>query len=296
MRDNVSIKGAREHNLKNIDLELPRNKLIVITGLSGSGKSTLAFDTIYAEGQRRYVESLSAYARQFLGLMDKPDVDSIEALSPAISIEQKSTSKNPRSTVGTVTEIYDYLRLLFARIGVHHCPKCGSSIHPQSAENITSLIMAEKNRSLVFLAPIIRGMKGTHEQIFDDLKKEGYTKIRVDQKIYETDHIKDEVKLVRYEKHWIEAVIDTVTICDEERSRIAEAVESALKTGKGTMVVIDASNSDAGEKKELQRFEGETMHSTFGACPNHPEIVFESLNHACLASTHPLAHAQFATV
>ena len=277
MRDNISIKGARQHNLKNIDLELPRNKLIVITGLSGSGKSTLAFDTIYAEGQRRYVESLSAYARQFLGLMDKPDVDSIEGLSPAISIEQKSTSKNPRSTVGTVTEIYDYLRLLFARIGTHHCPKCGSSIHPQSPENITSLIMSDKGKTLVFLAPIIRGMKGTHEQIFDDLKKEGYTKIRVDQKIYETDQIKEELKLVRYEKHWIEAVIDTVAISDEERSRIAEAVEGALKTGKGTMIVIDTTDSDADKKKELERFEGETMYSTFGACPNHPEIVFESL-------------------
>jgi len=277
MRDNISVKGAREHNLKNIDLELPRNKLIVITGLSGSGKSTLAFDTIYAEGQRRYVESLSAYARQFLGLMDKPDVDSIEGLSPAISIEQKSTSKNPRSTVGTVTEIYDYLRLLFARIGTHHCPKCGSSIHPQSPENITSLIMAEKNKTLVFLAPIIRGMKGTHESIFDNLKKEGYTKIRVDQKIYETEHVKEEVKLVRYEKHWIEAVIDTVTIQDDERSRIAEAVEGALKTGKGTLIIIDATNTDADKKKELERFEGEVMYSTFGACPNHPEIVFESL-------------------
>ncbi len=277
MRDSISIKGAREHNLKNIDLELPRNKLIVITGLSGSGKSTLAFDTIYAEGQRRYVESLSAYARQFLGLMDKPDVDSIEGLSPAISIEQKSTSKNPRSTVGTVTEIYDYLRLLFARIGVHHCPKCGSSIHPQSAENITSLIMNCKGKNLVFLSPIIRGMKGTHEQVFDDLKKDGYTKIRVDQKIYETEHVKEEVKLVRYEKHWIEAVIDTVVISDEERSRIAEAVESALKKGKGTMIVIDASDSDADKRRELERFEGETMYSTFGACPNHPEIVFESL-------------------
>ncbi len=277
MRDNISIRGAREHNLKNFDLELPRNKLIVVTGLSGSGKSTLAFDTIYAEGQRRYVESLSAYARQFLGLMDKPDVDSIDGLSPAISIEQKSTSKNPRSTVGTVTEIYDYLRLLFARIGTHHCPKCGSPIHPQSAENIASLIMAEKGKTLIFLAPIIRGMKGTHESVFDDLKKEGYTKIRVDQKIYETDHIKEEVKLVRYEKHWIEAVIDTVEISDDERSRIAEAVEAALKTGKGTMVVIDAANTNADEKRELERFEGETMYSTFGACPNHPEIVFESL-------------------
>ncbi|MFA7397786.1 MAG: excinuclease ABC subunit UvrA [Candidatus Bathyarchaeia archaeon] len=277
MRNNISIKGARQHNLKNIDLELPRNKLIVITGLSGSGKSTLAFDTIYAEGQRRYVESLSAYARQFLGLMDKPDVDSIDGLSPAISIEQKSTSKNPRSTVGTVTEIYDYLRLIFARIGTHHCPKCGSSIHPQSPENIASLIMGEKDKTLVFLAPIIRGMKGTHEQVLEDLKKDGYTKIRVDGKIYESDTVREEIKLVRYEKHWIEAVIDTITISDEERSRLAEAVEAALKTGKGTMIVIDAANQDTSQKKELESFEGATMYSTFGACPNHPEIMFEAL-------------------
>jgi excinuclease ABC subunit A len=277
MRDSISVRGAREHNLKNIDVDLPRNKLIVITGLSGSGKSTLAFDTIYAEGQRRYVESLSAYARQFLGLMDKPDVDSIDGLSPAISIEQKSTSKNPRSTVGTVTEIYDYLRLLFARIGTHHCPKCGSSIKPQSAENITTLIMAEKGKTLVFLAPVIRGMKGTHEQVFDDLKKQGFTKIRTDQKIYDSDAIKEEVKLVRYEKHWIEAVIDTVKIGDEDRSRIAEAVEQALLNGKGTLIVIDAADAGAEKRKELERFEGETLYSTFGACPNHPEIVFESL-------------------
>ncbi len=277
MRDNILIKGAREHNLKNVDVELPRNKLIVITGLSGSGKSTLAFDTIYAEGQRRYVESLSAYARQFLGLMDKPDVDSIEGLSPAISIEQRSTSKNPRSTVGTVTEIYDYLRLLYARIGTHHCPKCGNSIRPQSAENITSLIMSEKEKTLVFLAPIIRGIKGTHEQVFDDLKKQGYTKIRVDQKIYDSDAIKEELKLLRYEKHWIEAVIDTVKICEEERSRAAEAVEQALLVGKGTMILVDAEKADAGKRKELERFEEETMFSTFGSCPNHPEIVFESL-------------------
>jgi excinuclease ABC subunit A len=277
MKDTISIRGAREHNLKNIDVDLPRNQLIVITGLSGSGKSTLAFDTIYAEGQRRYVESLSAYARQFLGLMDKPDLDSIDGLSPAISIEQKSTSKNPRSTVGTVTEIYDYLRLLFARIGTHHCPKCGSSIKPQSPENIASLVMAEKGKTLVFLAPVIRGMKGTHEQVFDDLKKQGFTKIRVDQKIYDSDNIKEEVKMVRYEKHWIEAVIDTIRICDEERSRIVEAVEQALQNGKGTMIAIDTANEGAEEKRELERFTGETVYSTFGACPNHPEIVFESL-------------------
>jgi excinuclease ABC subunit A len=277
MRDSIWVKGAREHNLKNIDVELPRDKLIVITGLSGSGKSTLAFDTIYAEGQRRYVESLSAYARQFLGLMNKPDVDWIEGLSPAISIEQKSTSKNPRSTVGTVTEIYDYLRLLYARIGIHHCPKCGSLIRPQSPENIANLILSESGKTFVFLAPVIRGKKGTHEQVFDDLKKEGFTRIRVDQKIFDSDTIKDDVKLIRYEKHWIEAVIDTIEVCDEERSRITEAVEQALHIGKGTMIVIDAEDTDADKKRELERFENETIYSTFGACPNHPEIVFERL-------------------
>jgi len=279
MRDSIFVKGAREHNLKNIDVELPRNKLIVITGLSGSGKSTLAFDTIYAEGQRRYVESLSAYARQFIGLMDKPDVDSIEGLSPAISIEQKTTNKNPRSTVGTVTEIYDYLRLLYARIGTHHCPKCNSSIRPQSAENITSLVMETKGQTLVFLAPILRGQKGTHEQVLDDLKKQGFSKIRVDQKIYSSDTVRSEVKLARYEKHWIEAVIDTVKIEDEERSRIAEAVEQALMVGKGRMTIISSKQGaqEKEKKKELDRFADETSYSTFGACPNHPEVVFEAL-------------------
>ena len=276
MRDSIMVKGAREHNLKNIDVELPRNKFIVITGLSGSGKSTLAFDTIYAEGQRRYVESLSAYARQFLGLMDKPDVDSIEGLSPAISIEQKTTNKNPRSTVGTVTEVYDYLRLLYARIGTHHCPKCNSSIRPQSAENITGLVMAAKGKTIIFLAPIIRGQKGTHEQVIDELRKQGFTKIRIDQKTYSSDTVRHEAKLAKYEKHWIEAVIDTVKIEDEERSRIAEAVEQALLVGKGRMIVIGNRASKVA-KKELDRFSDETIYSTFGACPNHPEIVFESL-------------------
>jgi excinuclease ABC subunit A len=277
MFDSISVKGAREHNLKNIDVVLPRNKFIVITGISGSGKSTLAFDTIYAEGQRRYVESLSAYARQFLGLMDKPDVDSIEGLSPAISIEQKSTSKNPRSTVGTVTEIYDYLRLLYARIGTHYCPRCGSLIRPQSPENISNLLMSEKDQLITILAPTIRGIKGTHEQVLNDLKKQGFTRIRVDQKIYDSDSITDEVKLERYEKHWIEAVIDTVRVEEEERSRIAEAVELALQIGKGTLIVIKGEEDAFKKRSELERFEGENVFSTFGACPNHPEIVFESL-------------------
>ena len=276
MRDSIFVRGARAHNLKNISVELPRNKFIVITGISGSGKSTLAFDTIYAEGQRRYVESLSAYARQFIGLMDKPDVDSIEGLSPAISIEQKTTNKNPRSTVGTVTEIYDYLRLLYAKIGVHHCPKCNSPIKPQTAENITSLIMALKGQSLVFLAPVVRGQKGTHEQVIDELRKQGFTKIRVDQRIYQSDTVLGEVKLARYEKHWVEAVIDTVKVAEEDRSRISEAVEQALLVGKGRMTVI-GSKEGAGQRRELDRFAEEISYSTFGACPNHPEVIFEAL-------------------
>lgn len=282
MNDSIIIKGAREHNLKNISVEIPRNKFVVITGLSGSGKSTLAFDTIYAEGQRRYVESLSAYARQFLGIMKKPDVDSIEGLSPAISIEQKTTSKNPRSTVGTVTEIYDYLRLLFARIGVMYCPKCSSAIKPQSAENIVNLIMSDSGKKIIILAPVIRGQKGTHENVFDDLKKDGYAKVRVDGKVYDLETVKDEIKLLRYEKHWIEAVIDTVTVIDDERLRISEGVEQALNYSKGRIIVLDValtekSHINNGKKKELERGTGETVYTTHGACPNHPEIVFEPL-------------------
>jgi len=282
MNDSIIIKGAREHNLKNIDVEIPRNKFIVITGLSGSGKSTLAFDTIYAEGQRRYVESLSAYARQFLGIMKKPDVDSIDGLSPAISIEQKTTSKNPRSTVGTVTEIYDYLRLLFARIGVMYCPKCSSPIKPQSAENIVNLVMHDIGKKIMILAPVIRGQKGTHENVYDDLKKEGFTKVRVDSRTYELSTVKDELKLERYEKHWIEAVIDTITIADDERLRISEGIGQALHFSKGRIIILDSNlAAKAGkiklEKKELERGAGEIVYTTYGACPNHPEIVFEPL-------------------
>lgn len=274
MQDNLIIRGAREHNLKNITLELPRNKFIVITGLSGSGKSTLAFDTIYAEGQRRYVESLSAYARQFLGLMNKPDVDSIEGLSPAISIEQKTTSKNPRSTVGTVTEIYDYLRLLFARIGVHHCPECSSQIKPQSAENIVNLIMTDSGKQLLILAPILRGIKGTHEKISEELKKEGFSRVRMDGKVYRLDEPMP--KLERYEKHWIEAVVDNITVNEDARHRITEAVETALHTGKGTLIIIDA-KKDFSAIKEIERAKHETIYTTYGACPKHPNITFEQL-------------------
>ena len=237
----IIIKGAREHNLKNINVELPRDKFIVITGISGSGKSTLAFDTLYAEGQRRYVESLSAYARQFLELMHKPDVDSIEGLSPAISIEQRTTSKNPRSTVGTVTEIYDYLRLLFARIGTPYCPTHNIKIEAQSPEKIAQRISKEINSSIIILSPIIRQKKGTYEKLFTDLNKEGYTRVRVNKTIYRTD---EKIKLDRYKKHDIEIVIDRLKINDGSESRLAEACENALLKSKGLMIVLDEDNNE----------------------------------------------------
>jgi excinuclease ABC subunit A len=255
---NIIIKGAREHNLKNINVELPRDKLIVITGISGSGKSTLAFDTLYAEGQRRYVESLSAYARQFLGLMNKPDVDSIEGLSPAISIEQKTTSKNPRSTVGTITEIYDYLRLLFARIGTPYCPTHNIKIESQSPQKISGRIATELKGTVIILSPLIRQKKGTYEQLFKDLNKEGYTKIRVNKTIYRTD---EKINLERYKKHDIEVVIDRVESSDT--SRLAEACEQALKKSEGLLIVLDTSGK-------------EHIYSSTMACPECG-MVFEEL-------------------
>ncbi|MCG2728430.1 MAG: excinuclease ABC subunit UvrA, partial [Candidatus Methanoperedenaceae archaeon] len=238
--DKIIIKGARVHNLKNIDLELPRNKLIVITGLSGSGKSSLAFDTLYAEGQRRYVESLSAYARQFLGQMDKPDVEYIEGLSPAISIEQKSTSKNPRSTVGTVTEIYDYLRLLYARIGKQHCPNCGSEIAPQTVEQIVERLMAlPEGTKLHILAPLARQRKGEYRQMFEELAKSGFARVRVDDKIYE---LSEEIALNKQQKHDIDVVVDRLVIKAGIEERLADSVATALKEGGG-IVVVDVPDS-----------------------------------------------------
>ncbi len=231
MKD-ILIRGAREHNLKNIDVVLPRDKLIVITGVSGSGKSTLAFNTLYAEGQRRYVESLSAYARQFLGVMGKPDVDSIDGLSPAISIEQKTTSNNPRSTVGTVTEIYDYLRLLFARVGIPHCPIHKIAIQSQSAESIVKKVVQEFEGEVNVLAPIVRQKKGTYEQLIKNLAKEGYVRVRVNKEIFRTD---ETIKLDRYKKQDIEIVIDRVDISD--KSRLNEAIENALKKGEGLVII-----------------------------------------------------------
>jgi len=268
----IVIKGAREHNLQNISVQLPRDKFIVITGLSGSGKSTLAFDTIYAEGQRRYVESLSAYARQFLGLMNKPDVDSIDGLSPAISIEQKTTSKNPRSTVGTITEIYDYLRLLFARVGTPYCPIHHEKIESQTAENIAATIADKYKEMITILSPIIRQKKGTYEQLFKDLNQEGYIRVRVDKAIYRTD---ETISLDRYKQHDIELVIDRLK--SNNSTRLTEACEHALKKSEGLLVVLDSENNEqlfsskmacpicglAFEELQPRMF---SFNSPFGAC------------------------------
>jgi excinuclease ABC subunit A len=236
MNDKLIIRGAREHNLKNINLDIPKNKVVTITGLSGSGKSTLAFDTIYAEGQRRYVESLSAYARQFLEMMDKPDLDSIEGLSPAISIQQKTTSKNPRSTVGTITEIYDYLRLLYARIGIPHCTKCGRKISNQSAESICESVLRESDgKNILILAPLIRRKKGTYEKLFEQVKKSGYSRIRVDNDIIE---LNGKVPTLDKQKwHNIEIVVDRIKATKEEKSRLYESVQNALKAGNGSVLI-----------------------------------------------------------
>ena len=234
MQEFIHVKGAREHNLKNIDIKIPRDKLVVLTGLSGSGKSSLAFDTIYAEGQRRYVESLSSYARQFLGQMDKPDVDYIDGLSPAISIDQKTTSQNPRSTVGTVTEIYDYLRLLWANIGTPHCPKCGKEIHQQTIDQIIDRLMALEEKTRVqILAPVIRGKKGEHVKVFEDARKQGYVRVRVDGEVRD---LAEEIKLKKTQKHNIEIVVDRVVIRPDARGRITDSVETATALSGGLVI------------------------------------------------------------
>jgi len=257
MKD-IVVLGAREHNLKNINVTLPRDNFIVITGLSGSGKSTLAFDTIYAEGQRRYVESLSAYARQFIGLMDKPDVDSIDGLSPAISIEQKSTSNNPRSTVGTVTEIYDYLRLLYARIGTPYCPEHKIKIESQTLTKIAKRIRENLKGNITILSPVVRQKKGTYEQLILDFGKEGYSRVRVNKKIQKTD---EKVELSRYEKHDIEIVIDRVNA--KEKERLTEAIENALKKGEGLVIILDGKGE-------------EHIYSSKLSCPKC-DVTFEEL-------------------
>jgi len=275
-QDYLRVRGARAHNLKNIDIDIPRNKLVVITGLSGSGKSSLAFDTIYAEGQRRYVESLSAYARQFLGQMDKPDVDSIEGLSPAISIDQKTTNRNPRSTVGTATEVSDYLRLLYARIGHPHCPKCGRAISQQTVQQMVDLLMNLPERTrLQILAPLVKGKKGEHHKVLEDARKAGYVRVRVDG---EARDLSEEIELAKNKKHSIEVVIDRISLKPESAERLADSLETALKLGEGNVI------ADIIEGEELRFSENFacpdcgialeeisprlfSFNSPYGACP-----------------------------
>ncbi len=259
-QDKILVRGAREHNLKNIDVDIPRDKLVVMTGLSGSGKSSLAFDTIYAEGQRRYVESLSSYARLFLGQMDKPDVDSIDGLSPAISIDQKTTSKNPRSTVGTVTEIYDYLRLLYARVGVPHCPECGREIKTQSIDQIVDKVMAfEEGTRIQILAPVVRERKGEHVKELDSARKSGYVRVRVDSIMYD---LSEEIKLEKNKKHTIEIVVDRLVIKADIRSRLADSIETASKLTNGLIVV------NIPDKEDI-------LFSQSYACPDHGACIDE---------------------
>ncbi|MDR5698132.1 MAG: excinuclease ABC subunit UvrA, partial [Armatimonadota bacterium] len=267
--DRIIVRGAREHNLKNITVEIPRDRLVVLTGISGSGKSTLAFDTIYAEGQRKYVESLSAYARQFLGLMEKPDVDSIDGLSPAVSIDQKGAPRNPRSTVGTVTEIYDYLRLLYARIGQPHCPVCDRPIRRQTAEQIVDRLLALPEGTRIYvMGPVVRGRKGEYRQLFEDLRRQGFVRVRVDGVLYE---LTEPIPLDRNRKHDIEVVVDRIVAKPEVRSRLNDSIETALKLGQGLVHVWrEGDSSGIAASGDLMVF------STAFACPDHgttlPEI------------------------
>ena len=270
--DHIVVKGARMHNLKNIDVEIPRNKLTVVTGLSGSGKSSLAFDTIFAEGQRRYVESLSAYARQFIAQTEKPEVESIEGLSPAISIDQKTAPRNPRSTVGTVTEIYDYMRLLWAKVGKVHCTECNRVLEKQSSSRIVETIAAmEEGAKIFLLAPIVVDRKGEHIKILEAIKREGFVRMRIDGQVVTVD---EDVRLDPKKKHTIEIVVDRMMVRDLEvhedktnpnRTRLADSVELSLKKGEGSMVVLNADTEE------------ETRFSQSFVCPDHPEADIPSL-------------------
>ncbi len=298
MRDSIFVKGARENNLKNIDLEIPRDKLVVFTGLSGSGKSSLAFDTIYAEGQRRYVESLSSYARMFLGQMDKPDVDYIEGLSPAISIDQKTTSRNPRSTVGTVTEIYDYLRLLWARIGIPHCPKCGKEIRQQTIDQIVDQVMAwPEGTRIQILAPVVRSRKGEHAKVFEDARKAGYVRVRVDGSVYD---LSEDIPLDKNKKHSIEVVVDRIVVRADSARRLTDSAETAASLSGGLVLVNDVSTGE--EQLFSQNYACEdcgisidelaprmfSFNSPYGACPTcsglgtqvrvDPELIIRNRN------------------
>ncbi len=277
--DKISIRGAREHNLKNIDVDIPRNKLVVISGLSGSGKSSLAFDTLFAEGQRRYMESLSSYARQFLGSMDKPDVDLIEGLSPAISIEQKTTHRNPRSTVGTVTEIYDYYRLLFSRIGRAHCPKCGREINEQTDDQIIDTILSwSEGTRITILAPVIKGKKGEHAKIIEDAKKSGFVRARIDGLMVDLD---DAIKLEKQKKHTIEICVDRIILKSDVRKRLAESVETALLSANGVLVVLRRVNKEDAAFESVVREILSHGRKIDANAPYIEEEVFFSQKNAC---------------
>ena len=261
-RKNIILKGGREHNLQNIDVSIPRDKFVVVTGLSGSGKSTLAFDTIYAEGQRRYVESLSAYARQFLGQMKKPEVDYIEGLSPAISIDQKTTKVNPRSTVGTITEIYDYLRLLYARIGIPHCPNCGKEVSHQTIGQITESIMEEgEGLKIHVLAPVIKDRKGEHKDILEDFRKKGFVRVRVDGEIRGLD---EDIELVKTFRHSIDLVVDRLVIREETdfQRRLSDSVETACNFAEGIVTVMFNGTDDEGNQMEYEKTYSEDFACT----------------------------------
>ena len=285
MQNSIRIRGAKVHNLKNVNVDIPKNKLVVITGLSGSGKSSLAFDTLYAEGQRRYVESLSAYARQFLGVMDKPDVESIEGISPAIAIDQRKSSHNPRSTVGTITEIYDYLRLLFSRIGIPHCPNCGKLVSRQSVTQIADQILKQsKGAELAILGPLIRDRKGEHRGVLEEAERAGFVRVRVDGIVHRLEEAL-QVELDRKKKHSIEVVVDRLVIEKEfDRPRLVDSLETALRLGKG-LVMVQVQQADKKNPAILtfsERFACEDCHislpeieprifsfnSPFGACPS----------------------------
>src|SRR5438046_810254 len=280
--DQITIRGAREHNLKNVTLSIPRDKLVVFTGLSGSGKSSLAFDTIYAEGQRRYVESLSAYARQFLGQMEKPDVDVIEGLSPAISIDQKGTSKNPRSTVGTVTEVYDYLRLLYARVGHPHCPVCGREVRRQTVEQMADQVeKLPKGARVMVLGPVVKGRKGEYRSLIEDVRKSGFVRVRVDGSLYE---IGETIPMDKNKKHDIQVVVDRIAIGPEQRTRLVDSIETAAKMGGGSVIIAHERGEDIKISQDYAcPYDGtsvpepEPRHFSFnnphGACPVCTGIV-----------------------
>ncbi len=284
MMQNIEIRGAREHNLKNIDIDIPREKLVVLTGLSGSGKSSLAFDTIYAEGQRRYVESLSSYARQFLGQMEKPDIDRIDGLSPAISIDQKTTSKNPRSTVGTVTEIYDYLRLLYARVGTPHCPECGKEISSQSVDQIVdTLLRYPDGTRVVLMAPVVRGRKGEYAKLFEELRKAGYARVRVDGDIFELD---EDIVLDKNKKHSVEVVVDRVIIRRDIHGRLADSVEGTVSVSDGLLQISAQIPGEENEFGDIIYKEEEILFSQKYACPDCG-IGFEELNPRMFSFNNP---------